>query len=49
MALLDFFNRKKEEAPSVMPVLPKDIYKQGALDLVDTIAPTALKVSPPQL
>ena len=49
MALLDFFNRKKGEAPSVMPVLPKDIYKQGALDLVDTIAPTALKVSPREL
>ncbi|OGG62059.1 conjugal transfer protein TraC [Candidatus Kaiserbacteria bacterium RIFCSPHIGHO2_02_FULL_54_22] len=26
------------------PVLPRDIYKQGSLDLVDTIAPTALSV-----
>ena len=49
MSLLDFLHRKKEEAPSVMPVLPKDIYKQGALDLVDTISPTALKISPREL
>jgi type IV secretory pathway VirB4 component len=51
MALLDFFNRKKEDSqnPTVLPVLPKDIYKQGALDLIDTIAPTALKVSPREL
>ena len=33
----------------VVPVLPKDIYKQGSLDLVDTIAPTALKISPREL
>lgn len=45
MALLDFLNRKKKEGPTVTPVLPKDIYKQGSLDLVDTIAPTALKIS----
>src|SRR6185436_2996773 len=47
MALLDFLNRKKEsqDFPAVMPVLPHDIYKQGSLDLVDTIAPTALKIS----
>src|SRR5512133_1813777 len=50
MSLLDFLNRKKEdEAPSVIPVLPKDIYKQGALDLVDTIAPTALKIGSREL
>ncbi|MDB5265410.1 MAG: type secretory pathway VirB4 component-like protein [Parcubacteria group bacterium] len=46
MALLDFLNRgKKEDAPVVAPVLPKDIYAQGTLDLADTIAPAALKVS----
>ena len=45
MALLDFLTRKKEEAPAVVPVLPKDIYQQGTLDLADTIAPTALKIS----
>ncbi|MFA5942334.1 MAG: DUF87 domain-containing protein [Candidatus Paceibacterota bacterium] len=44
MALLDFISRKKEETPAVLPVLPKDIYAQGSLDLVDTIAPTALKI-----
>ncbi len=49
MALLDFLNKKKEEAPSILPVLPKDIYNKGALDLIDTIAPTALKVSPREL
>jgi len=44
MAFLDFLNRKKEETPSITPVLPKDIYNQGALNLVDTIAPSALKL-----
>ncbi|MBI3572246.1 DUF87 domain-containing protein [Candidatus Kaiserbacteria bacterium] len=44
MALLDFINRRKQEEPKVVPVLPRDIYKQGALDLVDTIAPSALKI-----
>ena len=45
MSLLDFINRKKrDEAPTITPVLPRDIYKQGSLDLVDTIAPTALSV-----
>ena len=45
MALLDFINRKNEKTPEIVPVLPKDIYKQGTLDLVDTIAPTALLIS----
>src|SRR3989338_4282793 len=49
MSLLDFLNRKKEEPPMVVPVLPRDIYKQGSLGLVDTIAPTALKISPREL
>src|SRR3989344_5385583 len=50
MSLLDFINRKKrDEAPTITPVLPRDIYKQGSLDLVDTIAPTALKISPREL
>ncbi len=48
MALLDFFNSKKE-APVVAPVLPADIYAQGALDLADTIAPAALKVGSKEL
>ncbi len=50
MALLDFLHRKKEDPQSsVMPVLPKDIYKQGSLDLIDIIAPTALKISPREI
>ena len=46
MSLLDFLNRKNKDSqnPNILPVLPKDIYKQGALDLVDAIAPTALKI-----
>ncbi|KND50098.1 MAG: Type IV secretory pathway VirB4 component-like protein [Parcubacteria bacterium C7867-008] len=50
MALLDFFNNnKKDEAPAMAPVLPKDIYAQGTLDLADTIAPAALKVGSREL
>ncbi|MGB4076339.1 MAG: DUF87 domain-containing protein [Minisyncoccia bacterium] len=46
MALLDFLAKKKDqEAPKVAPVLPKDIYAEGALSLADTIAPAALKVN----
>ena len=48
MALLDFFGKKEEAAP-ITPVLPKDIYAQGALDLADAIAPAALKVSAKEL
>ncbi|HUY62615.1 MAG TPA: DUF87 domain-containing protein [Candidatus Paceibacterota bacterium] len=46
MALLDFISRKKEKegALEVLPVLPRDIYRQGSLNLIDTIAPTALKI-----
>ncbi len=44
MALLDFLG-KKQEPPKLTPVLPKDIYAQGTLDLADTIAPAALKVN----
>src|ERR1035437_6280122 len=45
MSLIDFLNRKnKKEAPTIVPVLPRDIYKQSSLDLIDTIAPTALKI-----
>jgi type IV secretory pathway VirB4 component len=47
MALLDFLNRNKQQdtAPQVAPVLPKDIYAKGTLDLADMIAPAALKVN----
>ena len=49
MALLDFLNRKNEKTPEVVSVLPKDIYRQGTLDLVDTIAPTALLIGSKEL
>ncbi len=50
MALLDFLNRKKhDETPEIVPVLPKDIYRQSSLSLVDTIAPTALQVGSREL
>lgn len=46
MALLDFLNRNKDEnEPKITPVLPKDIYAAGKLELADTIAPAALKVN----
>jgi type IV secretory pathway VirB4 component len=45
MALLDFLGRNDKEEPEVTPVLPKDIYAEGTLDLADTIAPAALKVN----
>lgn len=50
MALLDFLNKKQKDGaamslPQITPVLPKDIYAEGALNLADTIAPAALKVS----
>ncbi len=48
MALLDFLGRKND-APKVTPVLPKDIYAEGALELADAIAPAALKVSPREI
>ncbi len=44
MALLDFLNRNKKDTPVLSPVLPRDIYEQGELELADTIAPAALKV-----
>ncbi len=46
MSLLDYFTPKKQETPpEITPVLPRDIYKSGTLSLIDTIAPTALKIS----
>ncbi|HVW82973.1 MAG TPA: DUF87 domain-containing protein [Candidatus Paceibacterota bacterium] len=45
MALLDFLaKKKKKEAEEVIPVLPRDIYAKGSLNLLDTIAPAALKL-----
>jgi hypothetical protein len=50
MALLDFLNRGKKEAPPLAtPVLPRDIYAEGTLELEDMIAPAALKVGAREL
>ena len=50
MALLDFLDRdKKGESLKITPVLPKDIYAEGTLNLADTIAPAALKVGSREL
>jgi conjugal transfer ATP-binding protein TraC len=55
MALLDFLGKKKQaEAslampPSATPALPKDLYGEATLNLADTIAPSALKVSAREL
>ena len=49
MALLDFLSRKHSEEPGITPVLPADIYRAGMLNLIDTIAPTALKVGSREL
>ncbi|HEY4511038.1 MAG TPA: DUF87 domain-containing protein [Candidatus Paceibacterota bacterium] len=50
MALLDFLKKKKREtAPSISPVLPEQIYREGVLALEDVLAPSALKVTPREL
>lgn len=37
-------NKKEQENDGVVPILPKDIYDLGILELKDIIAPSALKV-----
>jgi conjugal transfer ATP-binding protein TraC len=49
MAFLDFLGKKNSDTPEITPVLPKDIYAQGTLDLADTIAPAGLKVGSKEL
>lgn len=47
MSLIDFLTRKnteQEKTPPIVPVLPQDIYRASSLDLIDTIAPTALRI-----
>ncbi len=43
------FNKKPEQGPNVLPVLPDEIYQTGVLDLQDVIAPHALKISSHEL
>jgi len=50
MAFLDFFKKeKKEELNEIVPILPEEIYRAGALELKDIIAPSALKITPKEL
>jgi conjugal transfer ATP-binding protein TraC len=47
MGVLDLFKKKEEE--TLLPVLPKQIYEAGVLELKDVIAPSALKITPREL
>lgn len=59
MALTDIFRKISEGNPpkseseamqqQMMPVLPKEIYEHGVLELQDVIAPSALQISPREL
>lgn len=49
MAFLDLFKKKKIDALDIVPVLPKDIYDAGVLELQDIIAPSALRITPREL
>ncbi|MFC1730971.1 VirB4-like conjugal transfer ATPase, CD1110 family [candidate division KSB1 bacterium] len=50
MAFLDFFRKSRKEASSeIVPILPEEIYRAGALELKDIIAPSALKITPKEL
>ncbi len=41
--------RKQKDALELTPVLPKDIYEAGVLELQDVLAPSALKITPREL
>jgi len=49
MALLDVFKKKEQAPPTIAPILPEQIYKQGVLELQDVIAPSALKITPREI
>lgn len=50
MGFLDALKIKSnKQPPSVTPILPRDIYEAGVLELKDIIAPSALQVTPRQL
>lgn len=49
MGLFDAFTGKKKQDVSATPILPRDIYEAGVLELKDIIAPSALQVTPRQL
>ncbi|MEK7460064.1 MAG: DUF87 domain-containing protein [Patescibacteria group bacterium] len=45
--MFDFLNKKKNtvDPKNTVPVLPQELYKDTGLDLVDVLAPSAVKVS----
>lgn len=47
MAFLDIFKKNKKQ--EISPVLPREIYEAGVLELKDIIAPSALKISSKEL
>ena len=49
MSIFDVFKRKKGVDVEITPVLPKDIYEAGVLELKDILAPSALKITPREL
>ena len=49
MGVFDAFKSKPKQQVSATPILPRDIYEAGVLELKDIIAPSALQVTPRQL
>ncbi|KKW35417.1 conjugal transfer protein TraC [Candidatus Adlerbacteria bacterium RIFCSPHIGHO2_01_FULL_54_23] len=49
MKIFDFIKYKHQPEPTVAPILPEQIYKQGVLELQDVIAPSALKITPREI
>ncbi len=51
MSILSIFSSKKENksGATISPILPRQIYESGVLELKDVIAPSALKVTPREL
>lgn len=48
MGIFDVFKKKRDNV-DILPVLPKDIYEAGILELQDVIAPSALRITPREL
>src|SRR3990167_1200367 len=50
MSFLDtLLPKKKKDSVELSPILPKEIYEAGVLELRDVIAPAALKIEPKQI
>src|SRR3989344_8830376 len=49
MSFLNKLLGKKEKEVEFAPILPKEIYEAGVLELRDVIAPAALKVAPKEV